>query len=122
MWFSQTLQYVGENAFAWGDLPTRAAIWIPQLVLFGLFFALLAICWRRFPSMYTLYAFFYLMLNYSLSWLLSGGRYLSCGVPFFLFAAAVTEKRPSLEKGLTAAMAALMGIYLFAWLNGASIY
>lgn len=122
MWFSQTLQYVGENAFAWGDLPTRAAIWIPQLVLFGLFFALLAICWRRFPSMYTLYAFFYLVLNYSLSWLLSGGRYLSCGVPFFLFAAAVTEKRPSLEKGLTAAMAALMGIYLFAWLNGASIY
>ena len=72
--------------------------------------------------MFTLYAFFYLILNYSLSWLLSGGRYLSCDVPFFLFAAALTEKRPSLEKGVTAGMAALMGVYLFAWLNGASIY
>lgn len=122
MWFSQTLQYVGENAFLWSNPSTRAAIWIPQLALFVVFFALLVLCWRRFPSMYTLYGFVYLILNYSLSWLLSAGRYLSCGVPFFLFAAALTEKRPSLEKGVTAGMAALMGVYLFAWLNGASIY
>lgn len=122
MWFSQTLRYVGENAFLWSEPSTRAAIWIPQLALFVVFFALLVLCWRRFPSMYTLYGFVYLILNYSLSWLLSGGRYLSCGVPFFLFAAALTEKRPSLEKGVTAGMAVLMGIYLFAWLNSASIY
>lgn len=122
MWFSQTLQYVGENAFLWSEPSTRAAIWIPQLALFVVSFVLLVLCWRRFPSMFTLYAFFYLILNYSLSWLLSGGRYLSCDVPFFLFAAALTEKRPSLEKGVTAGMAALMGVYLFAWLNGASIY
>ena len=121
-WFSQTLQYVGENAFAWEDLSTRAAIWIPQLVLFVIFAALLALCWKKLPSMYTLYGFFYLVLNYSLSWLLSAGRYLSCGIPFFLFAALLTEKRPSLDKGLTAAMAALMGVYLFAWLSGAAIY
>lgn len=121
-WFSQTLQYVGENAFAWEDLSTRAAIWIPQLVLFVIFAALLALCWKKLPSMYTLYGFFYLVLNYSLSWLLSAGRYLSCGIPFFLFAALLTEKRPSLDKGLTAAMAALLGVYLFAWLSGAAIY
>ncbi len=121
-WFSQTLGYVGYNAFYWEDLSGRAAIWIPQLLLFALFLAALALCWRRFPAMYTLYAFFYLFLNYSLSWLLSGGRYLACGVPFFLFAAALTEKRPTLDRGLTAAMSALMGVYLFAWLSGASIY
>ncbi len=122
LWFSQTLQYVGENAISWADTSTRAAIWIPQIFLFILFFIALALCWRKLPSMYTLYAFFYLILNYSLSWLLSAGRYLSCGIPFFLFAAVLTNKRPALEKGLTAGMAALMGIYLFAWLNGASIY
>ena len=103
-------------------MSTRAAIWIPQIFLFILFFIALVLCWRKLPSIYTLYAFFYLILNYSLSWLLSAGRYLSCGIPFFLFAAVLTNKRPALEKGLTAGMAALMGIYLFAWLNGASIY
>lgn len=60
--------------------------------------------------MYTLYAFAYLVLNYSLSWLLSAGRYLSCALPFFLFAAALTEKRPR----LTALLAGGMGVGFLA--------
>ena len=71
--------------------------------------------------MYTLYAFAYLVLNYSLSWLLSAGRYLSCALPFFLFAAALTEKRPRLtalltEKRprLTALLAGGMGVGFLA--------
>lgn len=121
-WFSQTLQYVGENAVTWGDPTIRAAVWIPQLALFILFFGALVLCWRRFPASLMLYAFFYLILNYSLSWLLSAGRYLSCGVPFFLCAAALTEKRPSLDRGLAAGMAVLLGVYYFAWLSGTPIY
>lgn len=122
LWFSQTLQYVGTNAFFWGDLTIRAAVWLPQLILFVVFFGVLALCWRRFPASLTLYAFFYLILNYSLSWLLSGGRYLSCDIPFFLFAAALTEKRPSLDRGVAAGMAVLLGVYYFAWLSGVAIY
>lgn len=122
LWFSQTLQYVGTNAFFWGDLTIRAAVWLPQLILFVVFFGVLALCWRRFPASLTLYAFFCLILNYSLSCLLSGGRYLSCDIPFFLFAAALTEKRPSLDRGVAAGMAVLLGVYYFAWLSGVAIY
>ena len=55
-------------------------------------------------------AFAYLVLNYSLSWLLSAGRYLSCALPFFLFAAGLTEKRPR----LTALLAGGMGVGFLA--------
>ena len=56
--------------------------------------------------MFTLYAFVYFLLTYCLSWLLSAGRYLSCAVPCFFFAAEELEGKP----GRTAALAAVMGL------------
>ena len=99
-----------QNALSYYDEAIRIQIWIPTLLLFAAFFALLWYACGRFRSMYTLYAFAYLVLNYSLSWLLSAGRYLSCALPFFLFAAALTEKRPR----LTALLAGGMGVGFLA--------
>ena len=110
-WISDTLWYVLENARSYPTVSIRYEIWIPTLAMFPLFFALLCYAWKRFRSMYTLYAFVYLVLNYSLSWLLSAGRYLSCALPFFLFAAALTEKRP----WLTALLAGGMGAGFLIW-------
>ena len=109
-WISDTLWYVLQNALSYYDEAIRVQIWIPTLLLFAAFFALLWYACGRFRSMYTLYAFAYLVLNYSLSWLLSAGRYLSCALPFFLFAAALTEKRPR----LTALLAGGMGVGFLA--------
>mgnify|MGYP005789882021 FL=1 len=67
------------------------------------------------------YGFCYLVANYSLSWLLSAGRYLSCGFVFFLLAASLTENRPNLRRGLLAGEAVLLGIYLCGHLSGAQI-
>ena len=61
------------------------------------------------------------MLNYSLSWLLSAGRYLSCALPFFLFAAALTEKRPWLTALLAGGMGAGFLINLTVYLTGGQI-
>ena len=120
-WISDTLWYVLENARSYPTVSIRYEIWIPTLAMFPLFFALLCYAWKRFRSMYTLYAFVYLVLNYSLSWLLSAGRYLSCALPFFLFAAALTEKRPWLTALLAAGMGAGFLINLALYLTGGQI-
>ena len=55
-----------------------------------LFLVFVPLMWKArkgHRSMLTLYAFACLVLDYSLSWLLSAGRYLSCALPFFFFAA-----------------------------------
>ena len=76
---------------------------------------------RRQRSTFTLYAFVTLVLDYSLSWLLSAGRYLSCAVPFFLFMAVLTGRRPKLAVGLAGVMAGLFAVFLLAYLSGAQV-
>ena len=120
-WISDTLWYVLQNALSFYDEAVRLQIWIPTLVLFPILFALLWYARGRLRSMYTLYAFVYLVLNYSLSWLLSAGRYLSCALPFFLFAAALTEKRPWLTALLAGGMGAGFLINLTIYLTGGQI-
>ncbi len=116
-----TLWYVLNNALSYPADLVRYQIWIPTLVLFPVCFGLLVWAGGKFRSMYTLYGFVYLVLNYSLSWLLSAGRYLSCGLPFFLFAAALTRGRPRLTVGLTAAMGAGFAVNLFWFLTGGQV-
>ena len=120
-WISDTLWYVLDNAVSYYVPAVRWQIWIPTLALFPLFFALAVWARGRFRSMYTLYGFVYLVLNYSLSWLLSAGRYLSCALPFFLFAAALTEKRPWLTALLAGGMGAGFLINLARYLTGGQI-
>ena len=120
-WISDTLWYVLQNAFSFYDEAVRWQIWVPTLVLFPAFFALSVYSRRRFRSMYALYGFVYLVLNYSLSWLLSAGRYLSCALPFFLFAAVLTERRPWLTALLSVGMAAAFLMNLGCYLTGGQI-
>ena len=118
---ADTLWYVLNNALSYPTVMVRYQIWIPTILLFGAFFALLVWARNRFRSMYTLYGFVYLVLNFSLSWLLSAGRYLSCALPFFLFAAALTEDRPKLTAGLAAVMGAGFLVNLTWFLTGGQI-
>lgn len=118
---ADTLWYVLNNALSYPTVMVRYQIWIPTILLFGAFFALLVWARNRFRSMYTLYGFVYLVLNFSLSWLLSAGRYLSCALPFFLFVAALTEDRPKLTAGLAAVMGAGFLVNLTWFLTGGQI-
>ena len=116
-----SLWYVLNNALSYPTVMVRSQIWIPTILLFVAFFTLLVWARNRFRSMYTLYGFVYLVLNFSLSWLLSAGRYLSCALPFFLFAAALTEDRPKLTAGLAAVMGAGFLVNLTWFLTGGQI-
>ena len=117
MWFPKVLSYLAKNAFGWYNVLTRWEMWIPELVLFPLFLLLLLRSWRKHRSMYTLYAFVYLILNYCLSWLLSAGRYLSCDLPCFYFLAAGLEGKPKRTVALGVLMAVLQGWFLFRYLS-----
>ena len=118
---ADTLWYVLQNALSYPTEMVRYQIWVPTILLFPVFFALLVWARNKFRSMYTLYGFVYLVLNYSLSWLLSAGRYLSCALPFFLFAAALTRGRPRLTAVLAAAMGAGFLLNLVWFLNGGQV-
>ena len=120
-WISDTLWYVLENALSYPTESVRYQLWIPTIILFPIFFALVVYARKRFRSMYVLYGFVYLVLNYSLSWLLSAGRYLSCGLPFFLFAAALTEKRRWLTILTAVGMSIGFVITLYGYLTGGQI-
>ena len=124
MWVSQVLRYVWDYLLHFWNASNGWAIWLPTLLLFLVCFALLL--WgtlrdRRAGPGLLAYGFCYLVANYSLSWLLSAGRYLSCGFVFFLLAASLTENRPNLRRGLLAGEAVLLGIYLCGHLSGAQI-
>ena len=123
MWIGNVVEYLA--GYLGGNLHTANgwAIWLPELALFPLAAALLVLAARRkeFPNSLLVYGFAYLVLNYSLSWLLSAGRYLSCGVPFFLMAALLTEKRPVVRGFLVISEAVLLGVYLTGFVHGAQI-
>ena len=99
------------------------AVWLPTLVLFVVFFVTLALSAfrRENPPSLLVYGFCYLVANYSLSWLLSAGRYLSCGFVFFIFAAALLERFPRLRGLVLGVEAVFLGIYLYAYTCGAQI-
>lgn len=120
-WISDTLWYVLQNALSYPTEAVRYQLWIPTILLFPVFFALAVYARKRFRSMYTLYGFVYLVLNYSLSWLLSAGRYLSCALPFFLFAAALTERRRWLTILIAAGMSIGFLVMLYGYLTGGQI-
>ncbi len=123
MWVSGVMKYVTE--YLKGNLNTSVgwAIWLPTLVLFLFFFGLLAVALRDRdnPSFLLGYGFVYFIANFSLSWLLSAGRYLSCGFMLFILLAKATSDKPLLRKGLLTAQAVLLGVYAFAYINGAQI-
>ncbi|MBM6869570.1 glycosyltransferase family 39 protein [Pseudoflavonifractor phocaeensis] len=121
LWISQVLAYLVQNALSYPSLSVRLELWIPEVLLFAAFFALMWQARGRHRGMYTLYAFVTLVLDYSLSWLLSAGRYLSCALPFFWFAACLLGKRPRLTAALAGVMAALFALNLVGYFNWAQI-
>ncbi|MEG1426932.1 MAG: glycosyltransferase family 39 protein [Oscillospiraceae bacterium] len=99
------------------------ALWLPEVVLLVLFSAifLLSVRDKKIPSSLLAYALVYLVATYSLSWLLSAGRYLSACFIFFILAAKLVEKKEMLQTMIISGEAVFLGIYLFAHMTGAQI-
>lgn len=98
-------------------------IWLPEILLFIFFFAILAAGTfdKGIPAGLLAFGYCYLILNYSLSWLLSAGRYLSCGFVFFLVLGRVTEKKPVLRVTVLALGGISLLGFFWAYLNQLSV-
>lgn len=123
LWISQVVEYIGRylgdnlgSSFGW-------AVWAPALALFVVGLALLY--WtalrKGHPAGLLAYGFCFFVATYSLSWLLSAGRYLSTCFVLFLFLAKLTQRRPALRAALLGGEGVLLGVYLCAFLAGAQV-
>lgn len=123
MWVSEVLRYLFDYFCANASSSVGWAVFLPELLLFAAFFGILAasVRSRKNPASLLVYAFCYLIANYSLSWLLSGGRYLSCGFVFFILLAALLKNRPLTRACVAAGEAVFLGVFLFGYLCGAQI-
>lgn len=123
LWISQVVEYIGRylgdnlgSSYGW-------AVWAPALALFVVGLALLywAALRRGHPAGLLAYGFCFFVATYSLSWLLSAGRYLSTCFVLFLFLAKLTQRRPALRAALLGGEGVLLGVYLCAFLSGAQV-
>ena len=123
LWISQVVEYIGRylgdnlgSSFGW-------AVWAPALALFVVGLALLywAALRKGHPAGLLAYGFCFFVATYSLSWLLSAGRYLSTCFVLFLFLAKLTQRRPALRAALLGGKGVLLGVYLCAFLAGAQV-
>ena len=123
LWISQVVEYIGRylgdnlgSSYGW-------AVWAPALALFVVGLALLywAALRKGHPAGLLAYGFCFFAATYSLSWLLSAGRYLSTCFVLFLFLAKLTQRRPALRAALLGGEGVLLGVYLCAFLAGAQV-
>ena len=123
LWISQVVEYIGRylgdnlgSSYGW-------AVWAPALALFVVGLALLywAALRRGHPAGLLAYGFCFFVATYSLSWLLSAGRYLSTCFVLFLFLDKLTQRRPALRAALLGGEGVLLGVYLCAFLAGAQV-
>ena len=108
-WISDTLWYVLQNALSYYDEAIRVQIWIPTLLLFAAFFACSGtpaggsgVCIRSMPSP--------IWCSTTPCPAAQRRALPVLRLPFFLFAAGLTEKRPR----LTALLAGGMGVGFLA--------
>lgn len=123
MWVSDTLKYIIHYLCMQIQSSIGWAVWLPELILFITFFAIIIFSLRspQNPSSILVYAFCYLIANYSLSWLLSGGRDLSCGFIFFVLLAVLFKNKPLYRIYVIVIESLFLGVFLFGYISGAQI-
>lgn len=97
-------------------------VWGPDLAMFAVGLGVLIYGVRRLPPTWAAYLLLCLLVNYSLSWPLSCGRYMACAFPLFVTVAVACRKRPMAAALLTVFSAIMEGTYLLLFLSGGPVY
>lgn len=94
-------------------------IWYPEWILFLLAILVILYGVKRRNSKYTAFLIAYTVLNYSVTYLISGGRYMSCALPLFFLLAQWTGKKSNIwYYGILTCFGAGMVVYLTGYLTG----
>ena len=104
--------------------PARMSIttWIPNIAVFIVCMAAAVYGARRLPPTWMTYFLLVFMLNFSLSWPLSCGRYIASAFPLPVMLGTASRRRPALGYFLMVFCLILQGGLLFGFLSGKSVY
>lgn len=96
-------------------------IWLPELVIFILAVVCILYSLRRHPLRYSAFLIVYTVLNYSVTFLISGGRYMLCALPVFVILAQMLEKRKWIGFLAAAMSVCLMIVYFQLYMSGGQV-
>lgn len=120
-YFGKSLQLIFSNALSQDNAMLRGSIWIPQVLIYLMTAAALCYGMRRHQSKYTIYLVVYCIVNTSMSWPISGARYMACAFPLFIILADFSDRHRVAGSVITAIFAVGFGIYLCGYLLGKQI-
>lgn len=104
-----------------GDKQNSIEIWLPELVIFILAVACIIYSLRRHPLRYSAFLIVYTVLNYSVTFLISGGRYMLCALPMFVVLAQILEKQKWLCFLFAAMSVCLLNLYFHLYMSGGQV-
>ncbi len=111
MW--ETVGYVKDYAIGGWYTSTGMSLWVPELLLFIVYLAVIAYgIYRKIRPMYLSYLIFFFMLTYSCSWLLSAGRYTLSALPFFMLTGEAVKRREKWKIPVMVVSAMAMMLYM----------
>ena len=96
-------------------------LWAPELAVFLLSLVSLLYARRRLPPAWTAYFLFYLVMNYSLAWPISCGRYMACAFPLFAALGRAGERHMGAGLFMTVLFAIFQTAYLFTYFAGGQV-
>jgi Gpi18-like mannosyltransferase len=116
-YFSKTISLIFTNAFNTGNESNlQASIWMPAVLIFVMATAIIIYSIKRHNATYLSFMVMYLLINYSLTWPMSEGRYMSCAFPMYIMLAEFSERYKKADKWITVTFSIFMGIYMTAFL------
>lgn len=116
-YFTKTLIDIFKYVFNPNTGPAlKGAIWIPEAIIFTATIAALIYGVRKHKGMYTVYLAAYMVINCSVTWLISGGRYMSAALPLFIILGDFTERHKEADKWIKVIFLVLFGIYFTGYL------
>lgn len=121
-WFTNAVREIAKRALHPDTTNTmKMCVWYPEVFLFVITIALLIYGLRRHPLKYTAYLFVFTIVNYSVTFLISGGRYMLCALPLFWIGAEALNRHKRWYPLVAALSAVLMAVYLTGYLQGKQI-
>ena len=118
----ECLSTIWNNLAYSGNVKLVFTVWLPDLAVFLLCMAGLLYAVRRLPVAWAAYLLLCIVINYSLSWPLSCGRYIACAFPLPVAVAAASRRRPPLGQTAVFVFAVLQGVFLLIFLSTGAIY
>ena len=99
----------------------RLAVWLPELILFIVAMICIVYSLRRHPLRYSAFLIVYTIVNYSITFLISGGRYMLLALPMFIILAEWTKKHKWVYSLLLMISLCLLAVYFRLYMSGGQI-